>query len=92
MRVYDDKFNLVADLTLGYTNGTSLVNDVIVTKGAAYATDSFQPQYYKARKTLRALDKNVSKGTFPRIHFDILCLSHGTVIITPAERASREEH
>lgn len=46
-RIYDDKFNLIADLALGSTDGTSFVNDVIITKEAAYFTDMLQSQYYK---------------------------------------------
>ena len=46
-RVYNDEdFSLVADLTMTESNST-FVNDVIVTKTAAYFTDSFQPNIYK---------------------------------------------
>eukprot|EP00904_Undaria_pinnatifida_P000569 jgi/Undpi1/10512/HiC_scaffold_29.g12962.m1 len=46
-RVYDTSdFSLIADITLTGTDGTSLVNDVIVTETAAYFTDSLQAQLY----------------------------------------------
>ncbi|CAN0019062.1 unnamed protein product [Ectocarpus sp. 6 AP-2014] len=48
-RVYDENFALVADLALGDGN-SSFVNDVIITKTAAFFTDSFQPKIYKARQ------------------------------------------
>eukprot|EP00903_Cladosiphon_okamuranus_P016257 g14994.t1 len=44
-RVYDEDFSLVADLAMA--SNTSFVNDVIITKTAAYFTDSFQPMIYK---------------------------------------------
>lgn len=50
-RVYDTSdFSLIADITLTGTDGTSLVNDVIVTETAAYFTDSLQAQVYSVRK------------------------------------------
>ncbi|CAN0166681.1 unnamed protein product [Ectocarpus sp. 6 AP-2014] len=45
-RVYDEDFALVADLDFGDV-GTSIINDVVVTKTAAFYTDSFQPHIYK---------------------------------------------
>lgn len=48
--MYDDNFALVADLTLASANTSTMVNDVIVTKTAAYFTDSFQPQIYSVRR------------------------------------------
>ncbi|CBN74873.1 superoxide dismutase [Ectocarpus siliculosus] len=45
-RVYDEDFALVADLALSDGN-SSFVNDVIITKTAAFFTDSFQPKIYK---------------------------------------------
>lgn len=45
-RIYDDKFDLVGDIPLAGLDQASFVNDVIVTKTAAYFTDSFQPQIY----------------------------------------------
>lgn len=47
LRIYDDNFDLVADVPLGLADGSSFVNDVILTKEAAYMTDTTQPQYYK---------------------------------------------
>lgn len=47
-RVYDKHFQLVADLAMAEDGESSFVNDVIVTKTAAYFTDSFQAQLYKA--------------------------------------------
>ncbi|CAN0485087.1 unnamed protein product, partial [Hapterophycus canaliculatus] len=52
VRVYDtkvDAFSLVAEIPLGPSDGTSLINDVIITKTAAYFTDSFIPQLYSVR-------------------------------------------
>lgn len=48
-RVYDSSFDLVADLALAGANVSSFVNDVIVTKTAAYITDSFNRNLYKVR-------------------------------------------
>ncbi|CAM9723592.1 unnamed protein product [Ectocarpus sp. 8 AP-2014] len=48
-RVYDEDFALVADLALSDGN-SSFVNDVIITKTAAFFTDSSQPKIYKARQ------------------------------------------
>lgn len=49
-RVYDDaSFDLVADLAFSEEGEASFVNDVIITKTAAYFTDSFQPRLYKVR-------------------------------------------
>ncbi|CAN0431645.1 unnamed protein product, partial [Scytosiphon promiscuus] len=48
-RVYDtksDSFSLVAEIALGPGDGTSLINDVIISKTAAYFTDSLLPQLY----------------------------------------------
>ncbi|CAM9898713.1 unnamed protein product [Scytosiphon promiscuus] len=48
-RVYDTKggaFSLVAEIALGPGDGTSLINDVIISKTAAYFTDSILPQLY----------------------------------------------
>ncbi|CAM9350375.1 unnamed protein product [Ectocarpus fasciculatus] len=45
-RVYDEDFALVADLVLSEGN-SSFVNDVIITKTAAFFTDSYQPYIYK---------------------------------------------
>lgn len=49
-RVYEDEgFSLVADLAMAGEGESSFVNDVIITKTAAYFTDSFQPKIYKVR-------------------------------------------
>eukprot|EP00752_Nemacystus_decipiens_P012928 g11442.t1 len=54
-RVYDDEsFDLVADLAMAGDGESSFVNDVIITKTAAYFTDSFQPKIYKV---------NLDRGT-----------------------------
>lgn len=45
--MYDERFGLVADLPMAEEGDPSFVNDVIITKTAAYFTDSFQPQIYK---------------------------------------------
>ncbi|CAB1100031.1 unnamed protein product [Ectocarpus sp. CCAP 1310/34] len=55
-RVYDEDFALVADLVLSDGN-SSFVNDVIITKTAAYFTDSFQPKIYKARQLRPSLNE-----------------------------------
>lgn len=47
IRVYDDKFDLVADITLAARGKPIFVNDVTVPKTAAYFTDSLQPQIYQ---------------------------------------------
>ena len=48
IRIYDDKrFDLVAEIALAGVDQATFVNDVIITKTAAYITDSFQPQMYK---------------------------------------------
>ncbi|CAM9340050.1 unnamed protein product [Ectocarpus sp. 6 AP-2014] len=46
-RVYDEDFTMVADLALADGGNSSFVNDVIITKTAAFFTDSFQPKIYK---------------------------------------------
>lgn len=46
--MYDEDFALVADLAFG-NEGTSIINDVVVTKTAAFFTDSFQPHIYKVQ-------------------------------------------
>lgn len=47
-KIYDDDtFDLVAEITLTGVDPLPFVNDVIVTKTAAYFTDSLQPQIYK---------------------------------------------
>ncbi|CAN0551236.1 unnamed protein product, partial [Ectocarpus sp. 12 AP-2014] len=43
-------FTMVADLALADGGNSSFVNDVIITKTAAFFTDSFQPKIYKVRK------------------------------------------
>ena len=49
-RVYEDeRFELVATLVMAEEGESSFVNDVIITKTAAYFTDSFQPKIYKVR-------------------------------------------
>ncbi|CAM9696372.1 unnamed protein product [Ectocarpus sp. 13 AM-2016] len=55
-RVYDEDFALVADLALSDGN-SSFVNDVIITKTAAFFTDSFRPNIYKARQLRPPLDE-----------------------------------
>ncbi|CAB1120557.1 unnamed protein product [Ectocarpus sp. CCAP 1310/34] len=45
-RVYDEDFALVADLAFGDV-GTSMINDVVVTKTAAFYTDSIHPHINK---------------------------------------------
>ncbi|CAM9667174.1 unnamed protein product [Scytosiphon promiscuus] len=45
-RVYDEHFDLVADIALAGDDQPSFVNDVIITKTAAYFTNSLQPQIY----------------------------------------------
>ncbi|NPD07038.1 superoxide dismutase [Nocardioides sp. zg-1308] len=51
-RVVDtDTGELLADLTL--TTGTSFVNDVVLTRDAAWFTDSSQPQLYRLARTSR---------------------------------------
>jgi len=46
--IYDTRSgDTVANYDLGARFGTGFVNDVIVTKDAAYFTDSFVPQYFK---------------------------------------------
>lgn len=49
-RVYDEKFVLVANISMVGADTSSFVNDVIVTKTSAYFTDSFQPQIYSVRR------------------------------------------
>ncbi|CAM9164405.1 unnamed protein product, partial [Hapterophycus canaliculatus] len=46
-RVYDEHFGLVADLALAEEGDSTFVNDVIITKTAAFFTDSFQRKMYK---------------------------------------------
>lgn len=55
-RVYDDNFDLVADIALGVTDQPSFVNDVVVTKTAAYFTNSLQSQIYSVGFDLAALE------------------------------------
>lgn len=53
VRVYDTSdFSLVADIALSSADGSSFVNDIILTKTKAYITDSFQAQLYSVRKAL----------------------------------------
>lgn len=45
--MYDEDFGLVADLPMAEEGDSTFVNDVIITKTAAYFTDSFQRKMYK---------------------------------------------
>ncbi|CAN0371531.1 unnamed protein product [Pylaiella littoralis] len=47
-RIYDKDFELVTDLALATDGAATFINDVIVTKTAAYFTDSNRAQLYKA--------------------------------------------
>lgn len=50
IRIYDTAdFSLVAEFSPAGTDVPSMVNDVIVTKTAAFFTDSFQAQLYSVR-------------------------------------------
>ena len=56
-RVYDTKgFRLVADIQLAgddlpvVFDPSTIANDIVLTKTAAYVTDSIQPQLYKVNK------------------------------------------
>lgn len=49
VRVYDRDFNLVLDMAVGATDGTSMINDVIIAKDFVYFTDSFRSQFYSVR-------------------------------------------
>lgn len=51
-RVYDDDFSLVAEFVFAGMNDSSFVNDVYVTKAAAYFTDSYQDKLYKVKGPL----------------------------------------
>lgn len=46
-RIYDDDFGLVANMSFAGDGEDSFVNDVIVTKTAAYFTDSRSANLYQ---------------------------------------------
>lgn len=48
-RVYDKDYRLVAEFVFAGENDTSLINDVYVTKTAAYFTDSYQEKIFKVK-------------------------------------------
>lgn len=51
MRVYDaSDFTVVADIPLAAEGESSFVNDLILSKTAAYITDSSLAQLYKVRR------------------------------------------
>lgn len=63
MRVYDaSDFTVVADIPLAAEGESSFVNDLILSKTAAYITDSTLAQLYKVRRPTCGL---ASKSTNP---------------------------
>lgn len=48
-RVYDKDFGLVADIPMSAEGDDTFVNDVIITKTAAYFTDTRKANLYKVR-------------------------------------------
>lgn len=48
-RVYDDNYSLVAEFVFAGEGEVSTINDVYVTKTAAYFTDSSRDKIYKVK-------------------------------------------
>lgn len=59
-RIYDGDYELVSEITLGATDGTSFINDVVVTDDYAYFTDSFQSQFYAVRRCEIPTDRGIA--------------------------------
>ena len=50
IRIYNDQFDVVAEYDLGGISGITFVNDVVVTKTAAYFTGAFEQIIYKVSR------------------------------------------